>query len=377
MMRRKRQAAGPAGFTLIELMVVIAIIGVLTGLLVMTIGHMSRSGKVQATRSDLQNAKAMFDELSASGGMNRYPQEWLWRNTAGTPQDVDLTRATPPLYSTYALDFWRIPMRGDATSGGQIDPTNVNIIGPRFFDCLDAQVGALTPDNPVIRNGSRVVLNTQLAMQILLAYPMNKTSLGQLPPDRLMVPDWVSGEVPSMPTGKDGLRGSSDDGSDAVTQVNYCVNNCVRFNGATYRCIKSHTANSGNEPPPATQPPTAPAKNTNWLQDPNPTPLILDAWGNPIIFVPASGLINVFTGKGTSDTAVRGNPQLSPSAPSGVNRILLPVTSPEGENDPTYSTTPYKTRMIGEYPTGRPFFVSGGPDGDISTGDDNVYSFEK
>ena len=26
--------------------------------------------------------------------------------------------------------------------------------------------------------------------------------------------------------------------------------------------------------------------------------------------------------------------------------------------------------------TGRPFFASAGPDGDFSTGDDNVYSFE-
>jgi hypothetical protein len=52
----------------------------------------------------------------------------------------------------------------------------------------------------------------------------------------------------------------------------------------------------------------------------------LDAWGNPIIFVPAGGLAGVH---------------------------VDPVRSPDG----------------------RPFFASAGADGDFATGDDNLYSF--
>ncbi len=64
--------------------------------------------------------------------------------------------------------------------------------------------------------------------------------------------------------------------------------------------------------------------------------VVLDAWYNPILFVPAGGLINVYVNTNSN------NPQ------------LITVTSPDG----------------------RPFFVSAGPDGDFVRGDDNIYSFE-
>jgi type II secretory pathway pseudopilin PulG len=75
--------------------------------------------------------------------------------------------------------------------------------------------------------------------------------------------------------------------------------------------------------------------------------LVVDSWDNPIIFVPASGLrgvkladhgpteLHIITSKGVVEEA-------DPKIPAGV----------------------------------RPFFASPGPDGDFTTGDDNVYSFE-
>jgi prepilin-type N-terminal cleavage/methylation domain-containing protein len=75
------------------------------------------------------------------------------------------------------------------------------------------------------------------------------------------------------------------------------------------------------------------------------SPVLLDAWGVPIICVPAEGL-------------------------SGVRQAGQP-----------YTITTVKRRASGEdatvlLPGARPFFVSAGPDGDFSTGDDNIYSFE-
>jgi type II secretory pathway pseudopilin PulG len=60
-------------------------------------------------------------------------------------------------------------------------------------------------------------------------------------------------------------------------------------------------------------------------------PILLDAWNNPIIFVPGSGL----------QTTVNGS--------------TIVITAPDKQ----------------------PFFASAGPDGDFTHGDDNVYSFEK
>ncbi len=71
-------------------------------------------------------------------------------------------------------------------------------------------------------------------------------------------------------------------------------------------------------------------------------PFILDAWGNPILFVPAAGLINVWQVDKPTSTA--------PATFTAANPL--------------------------QAPNNRPFFVSAGPDGDFRTGDDNLYSFE-
>ena len=62
------------------------------------------------------------------------------------------------------------------------------------------------------------------------------------------------------------------------------------------------------------------------------SPILADAWNNPIIFVPADGLTGVTTSSGTST-----------------------IQSPDR----------------------KPFFASAGPDGNFTTGKDNIYSFDK
>jgi hypothetical protein len=74
-------------------------------------------------------------------------------------------------------------------------------------------------------------------------------------------------------------------------------------------------------------------------------PVVLDGWGNPILFVPASGLFDVYTNLIFTNS--------SNGYTGSVIPIATPITSPDN----------------------RPFWVSAGPDGDFCKGDDNIYSF--
>lgn len=104
--------------------------------------------------------------------------------------------------------------------------------------------------------------------------------------------------------------------------------------------------------------------------DESGVPILLDAWGNPIIFVPASGLRGVYLGEPAQEFVITS---VKVYLPSGTGPNVLPdgVVAPNA----------------------RPFFASAGPDGvfshlygsddtpgtadDISGGDDNLYSFER
>lgn len=85
-------------------------------------------------------------------------------------------------------------------------------------------------------------------------------------------------------------------------------------------------------------------------------PLILDAWNNPIVYVGRDGL------RGVKYEARK----------NGTTFQLQTVTSAGPfQQDPTATNSD-------NLPTNRrPFFASAGQDGDFTTGDDNVYSFEQ
>jgi hypothetical protein len=86
-------------------------------------------------------------------------------------------------------------------------------------------------------------------------------------------------------------------------------------------------------------------------------PVLLDGWGNPIIFVPASGLhVRLLNGVGNYNSG-------------SISQDYI-IVSPEGAVINQGSAAPIVTKL------GRPFFASAGPDGDFTKGDDNIYSFE-
>lgn len=80
-------------------------------------------------------------------------------------------------------------------------------------------------------------------------------------------------------------------------------------------------------------------------------PIVVDAWDNPIIFVPASGLTGVTIKDHGAERHVITSKGVLEEA-----EVLAGTASPAAGV--------------------RPFFASAGPDGDFTTGDDNVYSFE-
>lgn len=104
--------------------------------------------------------------------------------------------------------------------------------------------------------------------------------------------------------------------------------------------IPANNAAVAKLPPRATQKWTTDDPESTAI-DERAYPLPLDAWGNPIVFVPASGLTNLTT-SGVS------------YAPGAVAPNLPALRAPDG----------------------RPFFASAGPDNDLAKGDDNLYSFQ-
>ena len=150
--------------------------------------------------------------------------------------------------------------------------------------------------NPVDRYESDAVLNTQLVYQILQRIPANKEAVGKLPQSQ------VHGRAEVNKTNLFPVTGDDKD-----------------------RRI-----------------------------DP---PLILDAWGNPIIYVPARGLI------GVDLVPVSGKPGDFEKPGARVTSGGVIWRPPLTSSDPP--------------PAGaRPFFASAGPDGSFRAGDDNIYSFD-
>lgn len=188
---------------------------------------------------------------------------------------------------------WQTPTGGNITAGGDRDFWNI-YNGSRTA----GNILAYEPPKELVLNAEKLfslppVRNTHLAVQRLAACPNNRTAFSKIPSDRLV-----------------SLR-------------------------------ELARANAG-------------PVNDFGLTD---LPILLDAWGNPIIFVPAAGLGPVMLSLNASDRWVIRSGGLLTEAQA--------------------RSTPLR-------PTDRPFFASAGPDGTfghtseykLGTADDNLYSFQ-
>jgi prepilin-type N-terminal cleavage/methylation domain-containing protein len=307
--RRSQQLQQNQGFTTIELLVVIGILTVLAGLVYVGMKYLGGSSKTTATHAALGNLQGMLADLDAATGLSKQPADWLWTDNGST-----IIRRQAGSFPNY--DFWK----GPSNTGTAGWPANYALPAPGSV--ADDGLGFAVNQ----RNGSIAIVNTDLAMTMMASVPDNRSRLQSLPQNQQMIPAWKSGQV-SLPNGN--------------TDLKYVAGSHVTHLGKQY--VASQSYSGGSTPPGGTG---------EWIDITGkqpPAPILLDAWNNPIIFVPATGL--------------RVRLQADPSK----EHIVI---SPEGEvNNTTAAPTIVRP--------GRPFFASAGPDGDFTLGDDNVYSFDK
>ncbi len=168
--------------------------------------------------------------------------------------------------------------------------------------------------NRIRVDATRVTLNNLEAMASEL-----KAAAGWSKVEATTAPSWwVQGAYEVLPGDVD--DGSADRFSGPVRHTAYVIEELIRvpLNMSAMGKIPSTTLVSPR----------------NELPMP-PYPVALDAWGNPILFIPSGGVTNVWIG--------------------GVWH---------GPDNPFAA------------PGHRAFFLSAGPDGNFSEGDDNIYSFE-
>jgi prepilin-type N-terminal cleavage/methylation domain-containing protein len=303
-------------FTLIEVLISIAVIGILVSILFLGIRGVTNSAKERQTRATMSILTTlvsnMENESRRSGAvvLPTIPQ-WLWREGAGPIAGVVEKNhaANAPLF----LDLWATPYRVDSNAIPGLDDQDDG-------QPMDAPM-QVNESDPRAREAHRAVLNTQLVMNQIFRFPANISILENQPGSSFRALKWTLGNFDPTTT------------VVPANRVAYVLGNVVTHNGTSYRCTNTHEATSPPAPP------------TNWDVTTKISALSpIDAWGNPIIFVTRTGL-------GTGAALVGGEP---PPGAVSLGGQSVTITNSDG----------------------RFFWASAGPDGDFSTGDDNVYSFE-
>jgi hypothetical protein len=274
---------------MIELMTVVAIIAILSGLLVIGIGKLQASAKRQQTASTMVNTGAMFADYQ-----NTLHTSYRSAGTMDCPQNV-------------TQDYFK------SLDNSSMDPTT-----------------AMPPSD---RYGNAVLLTRDM-FYLMRALPANAAAFGKMSAEETMaVPGPKS--VNTMSGSYSYFMPVAPDYTAIAHKVGERVkiaNPTLAGSYTTYACVRDVDATHSQSPP----------LEGYWVLEPDKTiqvTMILDAWGNPIIFVPSS---------------------LGSSPPSATGILVTGGV-----------------RFAQVAPDNRSFFASAGPDGNFATGDDNIYSFEK
>ncbi|MGD1276857.1 MAG: type II secretion system protein [Tepidisphaeraceae bacterium] len=341
-------------FTLIELLTVIGIIVLLASMLFLAYNHVTTSTKIRDTKTALEAAKTLFDNYKQATHLTKPLVDlstnlsqavtitWPPSNTQLTP--INSFWAPPAASPTINLvTYWSIgyesPTASTPTAMGETAPGAITI------DALTGVVTAKPPTNiyqypypptDPVSTLLRLPKNTlpqQLVDTISVMYtleqvPDNKAIIANLPTQRKMI----------LPL--------------AITN---------KGNGATSQTLVT---------------------------------LLLDGWGNPILFVPAIGLYGVETKSAVDNfdparTYTQGDQVISKFTDSNnvVHYYLNTWVSPMASNKVSPSNPPPPSPPPPGIPADaywgglcapglRHYWVSGGPDGNVSTHDDNLYSFQ-
>ncbi len=286
-MNRRRSA-----FALMELMIVIAVIGILMSMIVAGMRYVGEQNKARATHVTMENFAAILQE---------YEQKTK-------------------------LQFTGSVAAGDVTE-------NVN-----------SQTDA---------NGryGYAVLQTQRALRLALTMPHNRELFARFPSNQQMPLLWCKN----------------------VTYWPGDLIKAAKTDTQGFRCI-TQNANGVQ----LTAPPVAGA---DWELTGEHVPLLLDAWGNPIIYVPRPNMVP--NSDGPPPIVIDWYSRYSLIIGTGSGRIVWPARAypakpGNANNEKDYN---YIYNAFGHY---QAFLASAGTDGNMGgnpthpgTGNDNVYSFEK
>jgi hypothetical protein len=301
---------------------------------------MTGSNKEKETRLILQNLRNMLAEYEAATRFGKAPPAWRWWRSDGQAGVVP----------GGGIDFWRVAY---TPADAAVAERPLDAPG----DVSSKADGPQDPNN-VVRNGCRQLINTQLAMNMLLTVPANNRAFQQMDASRRFTPFWVGNSQTVPAPGGDRALYTNDDGPSVVENVWYFVGSRVIYQGRVYRCIRAHDSTGSSVTPTA--------GSGTWAEEgleerqsrltSSPSAILLDAWNNPILFVPANGLLV----RESIMEADRPN-----------RAFTYVVVSPEGSAQPPITGT---AGLLVR--PGKPFFVSAGPDGNFATMGDNIYSFE-
>ena len=318
----RRPAA--SGFTLLEILVVVVLIGILTSLLVIGIGHLLASSKRQQTRLTLTQLQAMYADWAAVSHPHFTP------NTMPCPMNVtaDLNFVPPPNPLPPALPT---PIQVD-------DTTPANRYGAAVWFTRDLMFNMRSvPANAAALNKQAASALMTFPAEYNYKFPATYTAPAQYLSTTTYQP-FDPAQMFSMQYRRVYLP-------DA-TGNNYTYYDCIQYCPGV-----ASGPNLAAPPNPQYWLPAYPATTSAGIPSDDTVPVLLDAWGNPIIFVPGGTLGN---GAALNNGAVTPGTGAMRSG-SGTAGITTMAKSPDGH----------------------PFFASAGPGGDFSNGDDNLYSFEK
>ncbi len=293
--------AGSSAFTLIEVLVVIGVIALLIAGLVFGAKYALDSMKAKSTKATLSSLQSVLDAGQTAGIFKKQPIGMYNRGVPSAPPNGWVFFGSYSSSVNRTPDFWRLPDYFTQLSVNT-QPVVLNTLSYSATS-LGVGAGAVTPDAIDSWSTTDAIRNTGIALAMLHGVPGAGTTLDGLPVSSNLVPTYWN----ATSTYSAGARVAYTPSSTST--------------GGTGTLIYVALANL----PPNTQP--TGVTDSNWKVSYG---TVLDSWGNPIIFVPTSGIM--VTANGT-------------------------------------------TKLI-QSPSGNPFFASAGPDGNFAAGDDNLYSFD-
>jgi prepilin-type N-terminal cleavage/methylation domain-containing protein len=320
-MKPARQA-----FTLIEMLVVMGIILILIGLVILGANYTGKAAKAGSTQVAMET-------------LRKFQAEWETVMNALAVSNNELAYLTDSLAKRQPLD---------------VPPGDMSNLTLR--------------DNPATRFTRGVIGR-------LMGITKNRVIIAKLPANRIW--SWpISSSVARWSSSStynyydqvwENVRDPINTTADLVTASG---NNLKRY----FICQWVHTASD-----PKTQPVVGASSALYWLPVSSDTPVLVDGWGNPIIFVPPTGLTApAFNTNGVSHV-VGSRVQMSGS-PGQEYRCIRAFVAVDNSFNPNTMSNPERYWVVVPSitsPDGRPFWASAGPDGNFQNADDNIYSFEK